>query len=246
MLLCVLPPSHWHCCCSNPARSWALLNSLHAFLFIHRSPPLISFLARAQMFPGCITHWMITVRPRFSSHYYLCRGRPFFHSLWPGHLWLWTCKSTSSCSLLIWPLLLTLVYVLNIPSLNLFLIFLLFFNTSCSLEQELSTFLTPGTSIMEDNFSTDQGEWGWFHLHALEKEMATHSSVLDWKTPGTAEPGGLPSMGSHRVGHDWSDLAAAAAAAASELHLLRTLFLTQCHCWFDRRYQSMVCWVPLV
>ena len=53
-----------------------------------------------------------------------------------------------------------------------------------------------------------------FHFHALEKEMATHSSVLAWRTPGTGEPGGLPSMGSHRVGHDWSDLAAAAAAAA--------------------------------
>ena len=41
-----------------------------------------------------------------------------------------------------------------------------------------------------------------FHFHALEKEMATHSSVLAWKIPGTAEPGGLPSMGSRRVGHD--------------------------------------------
>ena len=41
-----------------------------------------------------------------------------------------------------------------------------------------------------------------FHFHALEKEMATHSSVLAWRTPGTGEPGGLPSMGSHRVGHD--------------------------------------------
>ena len=40
------------------------------------------------------------------------------------------------------------------------------------------------------------------HFHALEKEMATHSSVLTWRIPGTAEPGGLPSMGSHRVGHD--------------------------------------------
>ena len=45
----------------------------------------------------------------------------------------------------------------------------------------------------------------------LEKEMATHSSVLAWRIPGTGEPGGLPSMGSHRVGHDWSDLAAAAS-----------------------------------
>ena len=49
------------------------------------------------------------------------------------------------------------------------------------------------------------------HLHALEKEMATHSSVLAWRIPGMGEPGGLPSMGSHRVRHDWSDLAAAAA-----------------------------------
>ena len=41
-----------------------------------------------------------------------------------------------------------------------------------------------------------------FHCHALEKEMATHSSVLAWRIPGTGEPDGLPSMGSHRVGHD--------------------------------------------
>ena len=40
------------------------------------------------------------------------------------------------------------------------------------------------------------------HFHALEKEMATHSSVLAWRIPGTGEPGGLPSMGSHRVGHN--------------------------------------------
>ena len=46
-----------------------------------------------------------------------------------------------------------------------------------------------------------------FHFHALEKETATHSSVLAWRIPGTEEPGGLPSMGSHRVGHDWCDLA---------------------------------------
>ena len=41
-----------------------------------------------------------------------------------------------------------------------------------------------------------------FHFHAFEKEMATHSSVLAWRIPGTGEPGRLPSMGSHRVGHD--------------------------------------------
>ena len=49
-----------------------------------------------------------------------------------------------------------------------------------------------------------------FHFYALGKKMATHSSVLAWRLPGTGEPGGLPSMGSHRVGHDWSDLAATA------------------------------------
>ena len=63
--------------------------------------------------------------------------------------------------------------------------------------------------------------WTWLsdfpftlHFHALEKEMATHSSVLAWRIPGTGESGGLPSMGSHRVRHDWSDLAAAAAAGS--------------------------------
>ena len=51
-----------------------------------------------------------------------------------------------------------------------------------------------------------------FHFHALEKEMTTHSSVLAWRISGTGEPGGLPSMGWHRVGHDWSNLAAAAVS----------------------------------
>ena len=58
-----------------------------------------------------------------------------------------------------------------------------------------------------------------FHFHALEKEMATHSSVLAWRIPGTGEPGGLPSMGSHRVGHDWSDLAAAAGDGSKKILL---------------------------
>ena len=61
--------------------------------------------------------------------------------------------------------------------------------------------------------------WTWlsdftftFHFHALEKEMATHSSVLAWRIPGTGEPSGLPSLGWHRVGHDWSDLAVCIAS----------------------------------
>ena len=52
-----------------------------------------------------------------------------------------------------------------------------------------------------------------FHFHALEKKMATHSSVLAWRIPGMGEPGGLPSMGSHRVGHDWIDLVAVVVAS---------------------------------
>ena len=66
-----------------------------------------------------------------------------------------------------------------------------------------------------------------------ERAMATHSSTLAWKIPGTAEPGGLLSMGSHRVGHDWSDLAAVAAAqesreAVSTGRKDSTEFRTQC------------------
>ena len=68
-----------------------------------------------------------------------------------------------------------------------------------------SPWVTKGRTWLSDFTFT-------FHFHALEKEMATHSSILAWKIPGMREPGGLPSMGSHRVGHDWSDLAAAAAA----------------------------------
>ena len=75
-----------------------------------------------------------------------------------------------------------------------------------------------------------------FHFHALEKEMATHSSVPVWRIPGTVEPGRLPSMGSHRVGHDWSDLAAAAAAS----------IWTTCRkvCAHNARPHSRYIWLP--
>ena len=70
---------------------------------------------------------------------------------------------------------------------------------------------------LKDAYSLEEKLWPTdltftFHFHALEKEMATHSTVLAWRIPGTAEPGRLPSVESHRVGHEWSDLAAAAAA----------------------------------
>ena len=70
-----------------------------------------------------------------------------------------------------------------------------------------------------------------FHFHALEKEMATHSSVLAWRIPGTGKPGGLPSMGSHRVGHDWSDLAEAAT-----VHLQCCASLCCIAKWFSYTY----------
>ena len=79
--------------------------------------------------------------------------------------------------------------------------------------------------------------WTWlshftftFHFHALGKEMATHSSVLAWRIPGMGEPGGLPSMGSHRVGHNWSDLAAAAAEKQNVEIALWELRIYRCVC----------------
>ena len=74
-----------------------------------------------------------------------------------------------------------------------------------------------------------------FHFHALEKEMATHSSVLAWRIPGTGEPGELPSVGSYRVGHDWSDLAAAAAAQLTGHFCLAMLVAGACHPQEQRR-----------
>ena len=68
--------------------------------------------------------------------------------------------------------------------------------------------------------------------------MATHSSVLAWRIPGTGEPGGLPSMGSHRVGHDWSDLAA--AAANNSIGLFFLLFFL-----FETLFPSLDCKDPL-
>ena len=76
----------------------------------------------------------------------------------------------------------------------------------------------------EESDTTGLGDFNFtFHFPALEKDMATHSSVLAWRIPGTGEPGGLPSMGLHRVRHDWSNLAAAAAAAVCQAYLNKAL-----------------------
>ena len=87
---------------------------------------------------------------------------------------------------------------------------------------QLTPVLLPGKSHGQRSL-VGCSPWGheesdtteWLPFHTLEKEMATHSNVLAWRIPGMGKPGWLPSMGSHGVGHSWSDLAAAAAAAAS-------------------------------
>ena len=93
------------------------------------------------------------------------------------------------------------------------------FELNCIRRQWQTTpVLLPGKSHGLSNLvgCSPWGRWGsdmterlHFHFPALEKEMATHSSVLAWRIPGTGEPGGLLFMGSHRVRHDWSDLALA-------------------------------------
>ena len=85
-----------------------------------------------------------------------------------------------------------------------------------------------------------------FHFLALEKEMATHSSVLAWRIPGMGEPGGLPSMGSHRVGHDWSDLAAAAAALHRVSNRMHVCMLSCfCHVWLFATLWTVAHQAPL-
>ena len=100
-----------------------------------------------------------------------------------------------------------------------------------------------------------------FHFPALEKEMATYSSVLAWRIPGMGEPGGLPSMGSHRVGHDWSDLAAAAAhndkfnnigGKTKHLHgyakckILKNIFIQQHIRNYRLKFQFLKIWVHIL
>ena len=79
-----------------------------------------------------------------------------------------------------------------------------------------------------------------FHFHALEKEMATHSSVLAWRIPGIPEPGGLPSVGSHRVGHDWSDLAAAACVTTTQHSHLGNLTWIWYYCLIFRQHSNIL------
>ena len=109
---------------------------------------------------------------------------------------------------------------LNVPIIALFIwIRVYFYWASWRRQWQPTPVLLPGKSHGQRSL-VGCSPWGHeesdtterLHFHALEKEMATHSSVLAWRIPGMGVPGGLPSMGLHRVGHDWSNLAAAAAA----------------------------------
>ena len=92
-----------------------------------------------------------------------------------------------------------------------------------------------------------------FHFHALEKEMATHSSVIAWRIPGTREPGGLPSMGSHRVGHDRSAFEPVHASKEMlkilQARIQNTWTMTSwCSSWFwkgrgTRDQIANICWI---
>ena len=92
--------------------------------------------------------------------------------------------------------------------------------------QSIGSLTTSQTGLSDFTFT--------FHFHTLEKEMATHPSVLALRIPGMGEPGGLPSMGSHRVRHDWSDLAAVYDTAAQEILLeFLSLYYRRCFsCFF--------------
>ena len=79
-----------------------------------------------------------------------------------------------------------------------------------------------------------------FHFHALEKEMATHSSFLAWRIPETGEPGRLPSMGSHRVRHDWSELAAAAAKVTYRFITILIKILARVMYWVAKKFIQFV------
>ena len=82
-----------------------------------------------------------------------------------------------------------------------------------------------------------------FHFHALEKDMATHCSVLAWRIPGTGEPGGLPSMGLHRVRHDWSDLVGVAAYISISISIyIYTHTHTHTHTLFDDLKEIYFSW----
>ena len=82
-----------------------------------------------------------------------------------------------------------------------------------------------------------------FHFHALEKDMATHSSVLAWRISRMREPGGLPSMGSHRVGHDWSDLAAAAYRNTTDTWVLKSEVIFECEI---QNWIQLICQIYLI
>ena len=82
-----------------------------------------------------------------------------------------------------------------------------------------------------------------FHFHALEKEMATRSSVLAWRIPGTGEPGGLLSLGSHRIGHNWSNLVVVLVVVYYYIFILLLLYWSIVDLQCCGNFCSAVKWV---
>ena len=140
-------------------------------------------------------------------------------SLHMGVLKLWLMCSSLKSILVLLPLMWPKIYVVHVNGEDDLIKSCFFFEDSNFFFSYVPIYGTPLQHSCLEN-PMDGGAW-WaavhgvdftftFHFHALEKEMATHSSVPAWRIPEMGEPGRLPSMGSHRVGHNWSDLAAVA------------------------------------
>ena len=115
-------------------------------------------------------------------------------------------------------------YGINLPKcMTLFI-----FSTCSPFLSNNTMVLLPAEWIILHMYSFKQKEYFPLVSISREKAMATHSSTLAWKIPWTEEPGRLPSMGSHRVGHDWSDLAAAAASLDQEFREQACIYTVTC------------------
>ena len=121
------------------------------------------------------------------------------------------------------------------------LIFLILRNLSLSGKKKMLFYLSSKLKTLARwKAKPEEPQVAKLWAYTKEKEMATHSSILAWRIPGTEEPGGLPSMGSHRVWHNWSDL----AAAARWLYCSSSYPLSQLYCWFCLWSQSLA--IPYV
>ena len=163
------------------------------------------------------------VQERYIKHLVgpsLCLHRRVFSSLWPSALWSLLHDHGFTCLRMSEEYKRDQTVILTLASSTQYCVsethppcVYHWWNT-CPFTEERGSALTSLVTQVVKNLPVMWETWvrSLDQEDPLEKEMATHSSILAWRIPGTEEPGGLPSMGSHRVGHDWSDLAAAAAS----------------------------------